>query len=68
MNIEMIYRRMTQKYNQKVSDYGQEIPQSHTADQPAAPWDRVTEHQQSQAWIMKTIKPKQPAPHPSSAR
>ena len=28
---------------QKVSEYDQEIPQSHTADQLMAPWGRVTE-------------------------
>ena len=28
----------------KVSEYDQEIPQSHTADQPTAPRGRVTEH------------------------
>ena len=28
----------------KVSEYDQEIPQSHTADQPAAPWWRAAEH------------------------
>ena len=25
----------------KVSEYDQEIPQSHTADQPTAPWGRA---------------------------
>ena len=30
--------------SQKVSDYDQEIPQSHNADQPTAPWGRATEH------------------------
>ena len=43
-----------------VSEYDQEIPQSHTADQPTAPWGRATEHIQSQD-IQKTIKAKQPA-------
>ena len=28
---------------QKVSEYDQEIPHSHTADQPKAPWE-ATEH------------------------
>ena len=28
----------------KVSEYDQEIPQSHTADQPTTPRGRVTEH------------------------
>ena len=28
----------------KVSEYDQEIPHSHTADQPTAPRGRVTEH------------------------
>ena len=32
--------------SQKVSEYDQEIPQSHTAAQPTAPWGRVTEHLQ----------------------
>ena len=26
------------------SEYDQKIPQSHTADQPTAPWGRATEH------------------------
>ena len=30
------------------SEYGQEIPQTHTADQPMAPRGRAPEHQQSQ--------------------
>ena len=30
----------------KVSEYDQEIPQSHTTDKPIAPWGRVTEHLQ----------------------
>ena len=29
---------------QKVSEYAEEIPQSHNADQPTAPWERATEH------------------------
>ena len=29
---------------QKVSEYDQEIPQSHTADQPTAPWGRATDY------------------------
>ena len=29
---------------EKVSEYDQEIPQSHNADQPVAPWERATEH------------------------
>ena len=32
----------------KVSDSDQEIPQSHTADQPTTPWGRAIEHQKSQ--------------------
>ena len=47
------------KSNLKVSEYEHEIPQSHTADQPMAPWGRATEHIQSQD-IQKTIKAKQP--------
>ena len=31
---------------QKVSEYDQEIPQSHTAYQPMAPWKGGTEHLQ----------------------
>ena len=41
-----------------VSEYDQEIPQSHTADQPPAPWERATEHRQSQD-IRRTIKVRQ---------
>ena len=29
---------------QKVSEYDQEIPQLHAADQHTAPWGRATEH------------------------
>ena len=29
-------------WHQKVSEYDQEIPQSHTADQPTAPWGKAT--------------------------
>ena len=29
---------------EEVSEYGQEMPQSHTADQPMAPGGRDTEH------------------------
>ena len=29
---------------QKVSEYDQDIPQSHTADQPTVPRERATEH------------------------
>ena len=43
-----------------VSEYDQEIPHSHTAYQPTAPWGRATEHRQSQD-IQKTIKAKQPS-------
>ena len=32
------------KSNEKVSVYDQEIPQSHTEDQPIEPQGRVTEH------------------------
>ena len=34
----------------KLSEYDEEIPQSHTADQPTAPWGRATE-----LYICKTI-------------
>ena len=44
----------------KVREYDQEMPQSHTADQPVALSGRSTEHQQPQ-YIRKTIKVKQPA-------
>ena len=32
----------------KKSEYDQEIPQSHAADQPTTLWGRATEHQKSQ--------------------
>ena len=32
----------------KVSEYDQEIPQLHTADQPTTQWVRATKHQKSQ--------------------
>ena len=38
----------------KVSEYDQEIPQSHTTDQPTAPQGRATENLQLQ-YICKTI-------------
>ena len=28
----------------KVSEHDQEMPQSHTADQPKAPWRKATKH------------------------
>ena len=31
-------------YTEQVSENDQEIPQSHTADQPMAPWGRAAEH------------------------
>ena len=31
-------------YIQVVSEYDEEIPQSHTTDQPTALWGRATEH------------------------
>ena len=42
----------------KVSEYGQEILQSHTADKPMAPRGRDTEHKQSQ-YIRKTTEVEQ---------
>ena len=42
-------------YIQKVSEYDQEIPLSHTEDHPMAPRERVTEHSQQQD-IRKTLK------------
>ena len=35
------------KLTQKASEYDEEIPQSHTADQPTARWRRATEHLQA---------------------
>ena len=32
------------KSSKKVSEYDQEIPQTHNADQPTAPWGRATGH------------------------
>ena len=32
----------------QVSEYDQEIPKSHTADQPTTPSERAKEHQKSQ--------------------
>ena len=32
----------------KVSEFDQETPQSHTADQATAPWGKATEHLQEQ--------------------
>ena len=40
-----------------VSEYDQEIPQWHTADQTTAPWGSATEHLQQQN-IQKIIKAK----------
>ena len=50
---------------QKVSEYDQEIPKSHTADQPTAPRGRATKHLQQQD-TQKTIKAKQQALSSSS--
>ena len=35
---------MFNSYLNEKSEYDQEIPQSHTADQPTASWGRATEH------------------------
>ena len=50
---------------QKISEYGQEIPQSYTTDQPTTSLGRATEYLKYQD-IQKTIKPKQPALSSSS--
>ena len=34
----------TINFNYKVSEYDQEMPRSHTADQPMPPQERATEH------------------------
>ena len=36
--------KSTVPFGLKVSEYDQEIPQSHTADRPTAPWGRATDH------------------------
>ena len=36
-NRHMPIKKITKIWTQKVSDYDQEIPQTHTADQPLAP-------------------------------
>ena len=46
-------------FGPKGSEYDQEIPQSHTAEQPTAPRRRATEHQQPQD-ITKTQKQSNP--------
>ena len=38
---------------EKVSEYDQKIPQSHTADQLTAPWGRATRHQEDK-WSKAT--------------
>ena len=40
----MPIKRLRIVWTQKVSEYDQEIPQTHTADQPTAPLGRATEH------------------------
>ena len=40
------FLRYNSNVDEKVSEYYQEIPQSHNADQPTAPLGRVTEHLQ----------------------
>ena len=39
-------RHVIENFCEKKSEYDQEIPQSHTADQPKEPWGRVTERLQ----------------------
>ena len=46
-NKPLFIKRLAYKGNlvvKKVSEYDQEIQQSHTADQPTAPRGRATEH------------------------
>ena len=43
IELNCIYHVLT-KLNKKVSGYDQEIPQSHTSDQPTAPSGRAIEH------------------------
>ena len=54
---------MVSSNKQKGSEYDQEIPQSHTADQPRASRRRATEHPQQQH-TCKTTTAKQPASLP----
>ena len=55
---------MHELWSKRASEYDQEIPQAHTADQPMAPRGRATEHRLLQD-TRKTVKAKQPAffPH-----
>ena len=53
-------RRHMININKKASEYGQEIPQKHSADQPMAPQEKATEHCQSQD-IRNTILVKKQA-------
>ena len=54
-------------FNKKVSEYDQELPQSHTAVQPTAPWVRYTEQLQPHDSKNNHYKIKQPSLY-SSAR
>ena len=60
--IEISYtRQFVKRYNKnEVTEYAQNIPQSHTADEPTASYRKVTDHKPSHD-IRKTIKVKQPA-------
>ena len=52
-----MYKPLHDKTKQ-INEYDQEVPQSHTTDQPLAPWGTATEQSQD---IKKTIKVKLPA-------
>ena len=38
---DFLTRKLRMIYMKRISEYRQEIPQSHTADQPMAPWGRA---------------------------
>ena len=60
LRLQPNFRRGTEYVvRQKVSEYAEEMPQSHNADQPKPPWGSRTELQQPHN-TKKTIKVKQP--------
>ena len=55
-----LFIRVEHSILKKACQYDQEMPQSHTADQPTAPWGRATDHFLSQS-IKKAVNVKQAA-------
>ena len=53
IKIIYFYWIMSLSYKQNVSEYEQEIPQSHTADQPTAPRESANISHKTSGWQFK---------------